>query len=72
MVKFASFAAICVLAATASAHTISAWSSTGYTGTEFATSGTGTFNLGFKAKSYKLWQCRVRNNEIIKLLNNIS
>ncbi|PPR06342.1 hypothetical protein CVT24_002517 [Panaeolus cyanescens] len=51
--KFTAIIAVVAAATSANAFTIAAWSNTGYTGTQFQTTGTGTYNLGFTAKSYK-------------------
>ncbi|KAJ1965157.1 hypothetical protein GGI12_000967 [Dipsacomyces acuminosporus] len=42
-----------VLATECLGYSFSAWSSTGYTGSQFSTTSSGTHRLGFYAKSYK-------------------
>jgi hypothetical protein len=50
--KFSAVLIVLATAVAANAHTISAYSGTEKTGTKFSTTGTGSFNLNFKAKSY--------------------
>ncbi|PPQ85534.1 hypothetical protein CVT24_009519 [Panaeolus cyanescens] len=51
--KFAAVLAVLAASASANAFTIAAWSNPNYSGTQFQTSGHGTFYLSFTAKSYK-------------------
>ncbi|KAJ1965920.1 hypothetical protein GGI12_000441 [Dipsacomyces acuminosporus] len=51
----ATLALAAVLATECVGFRFSAWADNGYTGQQFSTTGTGTFNLGFKARSYK-WE----------------
>ncbi|KAF9035633.1 hypothetical protein BJ165DRAFT_651382 [Panaeolus papilionaceus] len=66
--KFTTVLAVVAAAASANAFTISAWSGTSYTGTAFRTSGTGTHNLGFLAKSYQ-WNSPPGDGCCIKFCN---